>query len=107
MKGVPFIEPEDPVPKEELVRRGQQAANLLGSEEFREVIARLGRRYIRAWLGTPAEDAAGRENIWMQVRALALIQTDLTAIVDRGKVQAEQERKAAERDVSSSGDADQ
>ncbi len=71
---------------EELVRKGRKAQQLLEDETLAAALTKLENDQVWLFKSTRAEEAAKREQCWSMLRAIENLKTELTKVIDNGKV---------------------
>lgn len=83
----------DPNDVEDVIRRGRQAAQILGSEAFVAALAEVEQDTVADWVGSV--DLAAREAAHGKIRALNAVRDKLALYVNVGE--GEQERLKSRR----------
>lgn len=68
------------------IRRGDHAASLLNDELLQEAFATIEREYTDQWLKSPARDAEGREKLYLMLKTLHRLQSELQSVLETGQV---------------------
>lgn len=71
---------------EELVRKGRKAQQLLEDETLAAALAKLENDQVWLFKSTRAEETAKREQCWSMLKAIENLKTELTKVIDNGKV---------------------
>lgn len=71
---------------EELVRKGRKAQQLLEDETLAAALTKLENDQVWLFKSTRAEETAKREQCWSMLRAIENLKTELTKVIDNGKV---------------------
>lgn len=66
--------------------RGERAQRLLEDEILLEAFATIEQEYTQQWLNSPARDQDGRERLFLMVKTLHRLQTELQTVVQTGQV---------------------
>lgn len=75
-----------PKPKEEEVRRGQNAERIIQDELFKESFTYLKHLYLTEWENSPVRDPEGRERLWLAIKILATVENHIITIMETGKL---------------------
>lgn len=73
--------------KDETIRRGQAANQLLGNETLVTVLAEIEAECMAAWAESNPADLAGREDAYRMTRCVGLLRQKLTAWRDAGHLE--------------------
>ena len=71
---------------DELVRKGRKAQQLLEDETLAAALTKLENDQVWLIKSTRAEETAKREQCWSMLRAIENLKTELTKVIDNGKV---------------------
>lgn len=71
---------------DELVRKGRKAQQLMEDETLSAALAKLENDQVWLFKSTRAEETAKREQCWSMLRAIENLKTELTKVIDNGKV---------------------
>lgn len=71
---------------DELVRKGRKAQQLLEDETLSAALAKLENDQVWLFKSTRAEETSKREQCWSMLRAIENLKTELTKVIDNGKV---------------------
>jgi hypothetical protein len=71
---------------EELVRKGRKAQQLMEDETLAAALTKLENDQVWLFKSTRAEETAKREQCWSMLRAIENLKTELTKVIDNGKV---------------------
>jgi signal transduction protein with GAF and PtsI domain len=71
---------------DELVRKGRRAQQLLEDETLAAALAKLENDQVWLFKSTRAEETAKREQCWSMLKAIENLKTELTKVIDNGKV---------------------
>lgn len=71
---------------EELVRKGRKAQQLMEDETLSAALTKLENDQVWLFKSTRAEETAKREQCWSMLRAIENLKTELTKVIDNGKV---------------------
>jgi signal transduction protein with GAF and PtsI domain len=71
---------------DELVRKGRKAQQLMEDETLAAALAKLENDQVWLFKSTRAEETAKREQCWSMLRAIENLKTELTKVIDNGKV---------------------
>lgn len=74
------------------IQLAEQAKGVLDNEAFQMAFETLNTELTTAWLSSPVKDADGREKLFLMVRLLSKVKTNLESMVTSGKM-AEIERR--------------
>lgn len=66
--------------------RGERAQRLLEDEILQEAFATIEQEYTQQWLNSPARDQDGRERLFLMVKTLHRLRTELEAVLQTGQV---------------------
>jgi hypothetical protein len=72
--------------EEEDVKRGKKAQQLLEDETLVAALAKLENDQLWVFKSTRADETAKREQCWSMLRAIENLRTELTKVIDNGKV---------------------
>ena len=75
-----------PKPKEEEVRRGQNAERIINDELFKESFNYLRKLYLSEWEHSPVRDPEARERLWMAIKILSTVENHITTTMQTGKL---------------------
>lgn len=90
-----------PQPAQDADRLGIAAERLIADPVLSMAFDLVKRKLTTTWQASAATDQAGRENVYLQLRALDLARSELMAMVGNRKVlAAEQKRREAERQAA-------
>ena len=82
---------------EETVRKGKKAEELIQNEAFSLALNKMESDAVWFWRDTKPEDTVKREHAWHLLRAIDNFRTEISKIMDNGKVaqrQIEREQKS-------------
>lgn len=82
---------------EEDVRKGKKAESLIADEAFSTALLKMENDAVWLWKDTKPEDTVRREHAWHMLRAIDNFRTEISKIMDNGKVaqrQIEREQKS-------------
>jgi hypothetical protein len=82
---------------EEDVRKGKKAESLIADEAFSNALLKMENDAVWLWKDTKPEDTVKREHAWHMLRAIDNFRTEISKIMDNGKVaqrQIEREQKS-------------
>ena len=71
---------------DELVRKGRKAQQLLEDETLAAALTKLENDQLWLFKSTRADEMAKREQCWSMLRAIENLKTELTKVIDNGKV---------------------
>lgn len=71
---------------EELVRKGRKAQQLMEDETLAAALTKLENDQVWLFKSTRAEETSKREQCWSMLRAIENLKTELTKVIDNGKV---------------------
>lgn len=71
---------------DELVRKGRKAQQLLEDETLAAALTKLENDQLWLFKSTRADEVAKREQCWSMLRAIENLKTELTKVIDNGKV---------------------
>jgi len=71
---------------EELVRKGRKAQQLMEDETLAAALTKLENDQVWLFKSTRADETAKREQCWAMLRAIENLKTELTKVIDNGKV---------------------
>jgi len=71
---------------DELVMKGRKAQQLMEDETLGSALAKLENDQIWVFKSTRADETAKREQCWAMLRAIENLKTELTKVIDNGKV---------------------
>jgi len=71
---------------DELVRKGRKAQQLLEDETLAAALTKLENDQLWLFKSTRAEETVKREQCWSMLRAIENLKTELTKVIDNGKV---------------------
>jgi signal transduction protein with GAF and PtsI domain len=71
---------------EEAVRKGRKAQQVLEDEALVSALGKLENDQLWLFKSTRAEEAAKREQCWFMLKAIDGLRTELTKVIDNGKV---------------------
>ena len=83
--------------QEEDVRKGKKAESLIADEAFSTALLKMENDAVWFWKDTKPEDITKREYAWHMLRAIDNFRTEISKIMDNGKVaqrQIEREQKS-------------
>lgn len=83
--------------KEEEVRIGRKAESLIADEAFSTALLKMENDAVWLWKDTKPEDTVKREHAWHMLRAIDNFRTEMSKLMDNGKVaqrQIEREQKS-------------
>lgn len=83
--------------QEEDVRKGKKAESLIADEAFSNALLKMENDAVWLWKDTKPEDTVRREHAWHMLRAIDNFRTEISKIMDNGKVaqrQIEREQKS-------------
>lgn len=83
--------------QEEDVRKGRKAESLIADEAFSTALLKMENDAVWLWKDTKPEDTVRREHAWHMLRAIDNFRTEISKIMDNGKVaqrQIEREQKS-------------
>jgi hypothetical protein len=72
------------------MNRGSKAAEVLRNPVFDEAFSILQKRYIQAWVDTPADQVEERERLYQSVHVLQDIYNQLEAVMTTGAMASEE-----------------
>ena len=72
------------------MNRGSKAAEVLRNPVFDEAFSILQKRYIQAWVDTPADQIEERERLYQSVHVLQDIYDQLEAVMTTGAMASEE-----------------
>lgn len=72
------------------MNRGSKAAEVLRNPVFDEAFSILQKRYIQAWVDTPADQIEERERLYQSVHVLQDIYNQLEAVMTTGAMASEE-----------------
>ena len=72
--------------QEEDVRKGKKAESLIADEAFSTALLKMENDAVWFWKDTKAEDITKREHAWHMLRAIDNFRTEISKIMDNGKV---------------------
>lgn len=78
---------------EEHIRRGEQAARVLGEKVVQEAIKGILDEIESQWLATPARDAEAREWLWRHAVVAKKFEQTLKQYIETGKFEAHKEKQ--------------
>ena len=82
---------------QETVRKGKKAESLIQDEAFSAALLQMENDAVWLWKTTKPEDTVKREHAWHMLRAIDNFRTEISKIMDNGKVaqrQIEREQKS-------------
>lgn len=68
------------------IRRAEHAERLLRDETLLEALTAIEQEYTDRWKTSPARDEEGREKLWLMVKTVDRLRTELESFVMTGKV---------------------
>ena len=71
---------------DELVIKGRKAQQLMEDETLGSALAKLENDQIWVFKSTRADETAKREQCWSMLKAIDNLKTELTKVIDNGKV---------------------
>ena len=71
---------------DELVMKGRKAQQLMEDETLGSALAKLENDQIWVFKSTRADETAKREQCWSMLKAIDNLKTELTKVIDNGKV---------------------
>lgn len=71
---------------EQEVRRGEDARLLLAHPLLLEAFATIEQELTDTWKASPARDVDAREKLWLSLKLLHRVQTQLQSVVETGQV---------------------
>ena len=71
---------------EEAVRKGRKAQQVLEDEALVSALGKLENDQLWLFKDTRAEETAKREQCWSMLKAIEGLRTELTKVIDNGKV---------------------
>ncbi len=71
---------------DELARKGRKAQQLMEDETLAAALAKLENDQVWLFKSTRAEETAKREQCWSMLRAIENLKTELTKVIDNGKI---------------------
>lgn len=71
---------------EEEIARGDRARQLLQDETLQEAFSTIEREYTEKWLSSPARDAEGREKLYLMVKTLHRLKSELLTVMETGQI---------------------
>lgn len=71
---------------ERMVQRAEEAKQLLANPLFAEAFAAIREEVIEQWTNSKATEEAGREKLWLTLKLLDRLQSQITQVVHTGKV---------------------
>ena len=71
---------------EDQVRKGRKAEQLLQDEVFAAALEKLENEQLWAFKGSKPEEADKREQAYAMIKAIELFKTEVTKMVDNGKL---------------------
>lgn len=71
---------------EQAIFRGERAQRLLEDEVLQGAFATIEQEYMTQWTNSPARDQDGRERLYLMVKTLHRLQTELQAVLQTGQV---------------------
>ncbi|CAB5238789.1 hypothetical protein UFOVP751_31 [uncultured Caudovirales phage] len=71
---------------EEAVRKGRKAQQVLEDETLVAALTKLENDQLWVFKSTRADETAKREQCWAMLRAIENLKTELTKVIDNGKV---------------------
>lgn len=72
--------------EEEAVRKGRRAQQVLEDETLAAALTKLENDQVWVFKSSRAEETAKREQCWSMLRAIENLKTELTKMIDNGKV---------------------
>jgi signal transduction protein with GAF and PtsI domain len=72
--------------EEEEVRKGKRAQQILEDETLVAALAKLENDQLWMFRSTRADETAKREQCWSMLKAIENLKTELTKMIDNGKV---------------------
>lgn len=72
--------------EEEEVRKGKKAQQILEDETLVAALMKLENDQLWVFKSTRADETAKREQCWAMLRAIENLRTELTKVIDNGKV---------------------
>lgn len=82
---------------EQEIREGFEAAQILESPVFEKAFAQYQEELLSAWQQTPVKAQEDRENLYLQMRLLRKVKTNLESLVMSGKINREHLAKLQEK----------
>jgi hypothetical protein len=79
------------------IREGFEAAQILESPVFEKAFADYEKELLQAWQQTPVKAQGDRENLYLQIRLLQKVKTNLQTLVMSGKINREHLAKLEEK----------
>ena len=68
------------------IQRGEQAARLLSEPLLVETLELIELEYTQEWKNSPVRDVEGREKLWLMVRTVQKLRSELEAVLETGKL---------------------
>jgi hypothetical protein len=68
------------------IQRGERAAHLLNDELLQEAFATIEKEYTEKWLNSPVRDNEGREHLFLMVKTLHRLRSELLIVLETGQV---------------------
>lgn len=72
--------------EEEAVRKGRRAQQVLEDETLAAALTKLENDQVWVFKSSRADETAKREQCWSMLRAIENLKTELTKMIDNGKV---------------------
>lgn len=79
--------------KDQEIKEGLEAQNLLESEVFKNTFINYKNELIESWEQTKPKDVALRESIYKAIQILPEVERHLRIIIDKGKISQQQIEK--------------
>ena len=83
---------------EETVRKGKKAESLVQDEAFSAALLQMENDAVWFWKDTKPEDTVKREHAWHMLRAIDNFRTEISKIMDNGKI-AQREIQRAQKNL--------
>jgi endo-alpha-1,4-polygalactosaminidase (GH114 family) len=91
---------EEPLTLDEVLVRGEEAARLLESPVYQLAHNMAIESVVEEWISTEEGETQKRESMWREIRALALTQDMLVALINQAQQQNLTQEQAAEQDLN-------
>jgi hypothetical protein len=83
--------------QEEDIRIGKKAESLIANEAFSTALLKMENDAVWSWKDTKPDDTVKREHAWHMLRAIDNFRTEMSKLMDNGKVaqrQVEREQRS-------------
>ena len=71
---------------DERMAKGSRAREILENEVFKETFDQIEKEIIEQWTNSPARDEAGRQSLWLYLKVLQRVQTQLQTTMETGRL---------------------